>query len=140
MKSVQQGFTLIELMIVVAIVGILAAVAVPQYTQYTDRAKMTEALVFAGAVKNSISEYYITQAVLPDTSTRAGIVAGQSSVVVRSVAWSGNSLGIVVRSGQLSSIAAHASFKMTPAGSASGIVWTCITQDLPGSVLPANCR
>src|SRR5258708_39557901 len=58
MKRVQQGFTLIELMIVVAIIGILAAVALPAYQDYTVRAKMSEVMLAASACRTSISEIY----------------------------------------------------------------------------------
>lgn len=61
MKQVQKGFTLIELMIVVAIIGILAAVALPAYQDYTVRAKISEGMVLADALKTSITEAYQTQ-------------------------------------------------------------------------------
>ena len=65
MKRVQQGFTLIELMIVVAIVGILAAIALPAYQDYTIRARVSEALAAAGACKTQITEYQQARQVLP---------------------------------------------------------------------------
>ena len=72
MKRVQQGFTLIELMIVVAIVGILAAIALPAYQDYIIRSKMSEAVAAAAACKTSISEYVSTKAACPADAATAG--------------------------------------------------------------------
>jgi len=65
MKSVQKGFTLIELMIVVAIIGILAAIAIPAYQDYTIRAQVTEGLNLADGVKVSVADYYTQNGVWP---------------------------------------------------------------------------
>jgi type IV pilus assembly protein PilA len=72
MKRVQQGFTLIELMIVVAIVGILAAIALPAYQDYIIRSKMSEGVAAAAACKTSISEYVSTKAAWPPDENTAG--------------------------------------------------------------------
>src|SRR5574340_1357749 len=73
MKRIQQGFTLIELMIVVAIVGILAAIALPAYQDYVVRSKMSEAEAAIAACKTSVSEYVATHAnVLPADTTASG--------------------------------------------------------------------
>ena len=72
MKKVQQGFTLIELMIVVAIIGILAAIAIPAYQNYTIRSQVTEGLTLAGGWKASIAEYYAQQGAFPTCASTTG--------------------------------------------------------------------
>jgi type IV pilus assembly protein PilA len=72
MKRVQQGFTLIELMIVVAIIGILAAVALPAYSDYTARSKVTEIMLQVDACKTGVSEYIQSNAAFPADADAAG--------------------------------------------------------------------
>ena len=74
MNKVQKGFTLIELMIVVAIIGILAAIAIPAYQDYTIRSQVTEGLNLAGAVKTAVAERYAQTGAWPETLTDLGIV------------------------------------------------------------------
>ncbi len=75
MKSVQKGFTLIELMIVVAIIGILAAIAIPAYQDYLIRSQVTEGLTMAAASKAAVSEYYANKGALPDQQHRRRVSA-----------------------------------------------------------------
>lgn len=72
MKQVQKGFTLIELMIVVAIIGILAAVALPAYQDYTTRAKVSECVTAIAACKSSVTEYFSSQNEFPSDADEAG--------------------------------------------------------------------
>ncbi len=70
MNTLQKGFTLIELMIVIAIVGILAAVALPAYQDYTARAQVSEAILLAEGQKSAVTEYYLNNGKWPETTTR----------------------------------------------------------------------
>ena len=73
MKRIQQGFTLIELMIVVAIIGILAAIALPAYQDYTVRSKVSEGLIQGGAAKNAVAETFQASGIVPNTNPLAGL-------------------------------------------------------------------
>ncbi|CAI08338.1 pilin [Aromatoleum aromaticum] len=144
MKKVQQGFTLIELMIVVAIIGILAAVAIPAYTDYTARAKVTEAVGALAAAKTSVSEYYISEAVMPADATAAGINTGALGSYVNGVAYTKTSdtvgvIEVTLTSGITTDLNGK-KFKMTGTGSAQGVAWVCATTDAPAKYLPASCR
>ena len=76
MQKIQQGFTLIELMIVVAIIGILAAVALPAYQDYTARAQVSEAFTMTSGTKTTISEYGQTKGIYPGSSEVASLAVG----------------------------------------------------------------
>ncbi|EMU0979772.1 pilin [Neisseria gonorrhoeae] len=72
MNTLQKGFTLIELMIVIAIVGILAAVALPAYQDYTARAQVSEAILLAEGQKSAVTEYYLNNGIWPEDNDKAG--------------------------------------------------------------------
>jgi type IV pilus assembly protein PilA len=138
MKSLQKGFTLIELMIVVAIIGILAAVALPAYQDYTVRAKVTELLVDIGGARVSISEKFQS-----DPSNTACAGGGATIPIVgKVVAASVTDAGTVNIYGGTasSSVGQSVTITWTPTYSTltGTITWSC--QGSPSKYLPATCR
>ena len=145
MKQVQKGFTLIELMIVIAIVGILAAVALPAYQDYTVRAKLSEALATAGEAKTNVTEYFVANGYFPDDGAKAGVRGNVDTDIVNSVTWQDNGTAIgkirVTVKAIGGSIQNDQYFELSGMDTAGGTVqWKCIPGDLPTKYLPANCR
>ena len=146
-KKAQKGFTLIELMIVVAIIGILAAIAIPAYQDYTIRAKMTEALTLASSAKTSVSEFYISQGSMPATETAAGIDTDGTAYATPVVAQM-NYIRNSITEGEITilvnaiggDITANDDFTMTGTGSPKGVAWQCAAGSVPEKYLPASCR
>ena len=138
MKTMQKGFTLIELMIVVAIIGILAAVALPAYQDYTIRAKVSELLLAASGARTSIAEKFQTD---PGNASSAGV--GVTIPVVGKVASAAVDNGgtiVVTGSTASTSVGAGVTVTMTPTfSSATGtITWACVGS--PAKYFPATCR
>ena len=145
MRQVQKGFTLIELMIVVAIIGILAAVALPAYQDYTIRAKMSEVIGMAAAAKTSISEYYVTMGVMASGAAMAGVNTNSLQSIYVSAVTYANTTGtatVTYAIENLDPASGNLAFRGT--GSANGVTWSCTADgagtSIAGKYLPANCR
>ena len=162
MKQVQKGFTLIELMIVVAIIGILAAIAIPAYQDYTIRAQASEGLAMASATKAAVAEYYADKGTWPSDDGAAGGTSDlgwtnpPSGKYVESVEVEGGEIRITY------GVNANDALKTTDVvihagATANGdIVWVCQDGDAiagaamatavapakatPGKYLPSSCR
>ncbi len=144
MKKVQKGFTLIELMIVIAIVGILAAVALPAYQDYTVRAKTSEAMALLGEAKTTIAEYYISNGKLPSTQGVSGIRTTIGTNNVKSIGWdsSGKITVYVNDIGGDTSTNNQVMFSLTSTTTGTP-QWKCKAPSSKGinaKYLPANCR
>jgi type IV pilus assembly protein PilA len=137
MKRVQQGFTLIELMIVVAIIGILAAVALPAYQDYTKRAKVSEVMLAASSAKNNIAEYANTQNVLPDAASIT--IDTQASKYVASVTWDGEKIVATARGFNDATIDGQ-TIELTANLESNGqVTWTC-GGGIPEKYRPSSCK
>lgn len=141
--NTQKGFTLIELMIVVAIIGILAAIAIPAYTDYTARAKITEAVGALASAKTSVSEYYTSMGKMPADADAAGINTAPAGSYVKAVTYNRTSdtvSKIIAEIQNVNSTANEKKFQLTGTGSDAGVTWVCSTINLDQKYLPANCR
>ena len=150
MKSIQKGFTLIELMIVVAIIGILAAIAIPAYQNYTKRAHVSEGLSLAGGAKAAVAEFYSSNNRLPKSNTSVGLAANDQikgnavdKVFVGSADTSGANDGqiLIVYNSKID--ATNNKLLLSPITSVGGVKWTCKpagTNPIDTKFVPTNCR
>ena len=140
MKRLNSGFTLIELMIVVAIIGILAAVAIPQYQNYVARAQVSEALSLASGAKTAIAEYLNSTGSFPVDNTAAGLADPDdiNGKYVESVTVADTKITVIFSSGAHSYLRGS-SMDLTAVNNTGSVEWGCSSSTDIISYLPSSC-
>ncbi len=145
-KKVQQGFTLIELMIVVAIIGILAAIAIPAYTNYTQRAQVSEAFTSVDGIKTAIAEYAQSNGAFPPAAAvAAGGLAAPVTGKFSSAAAAADTGVITVTMAAVGTAGADVAGQLivfTPpalAGLSGTFTWACTAAAMKQKFLPKTC-
>jgi type IV pilus assembly protein PilA len=154
MKKIQQGFTLIELMIVIAIIGILAAIAIPAYQDYTIRSQVSEGAVLADGVKTAMAEFYNNTGRWPLNNLSAGLeqsasITGKYVSTVNVGAASGK-INVIYGTANSNKVLLNSAlvFSGTAATTAGSINWNCKSNqggttpktNIPNKYLPSSCR
>jgi type IV pilus assembly protein PilA len=144
MKSMQKGFTLIELMIVVAIIAILAAIAIPAYQDYLVRTQVSEGAVLTDGAKTAVAEFYSNKGTYPTANASAGLATDTSisgkyvtKVTVANgliTATFGNQANTAITTGS------ENTFVLSPITNAGSISWTCSKSTVKQKYLPTSCR
>lgn len=143
LKNEQRGFTLIELMIVVAIIGILASIAVPAYQDYLIRAQVSEGLNLSAGAKDSVNSYYADRGIWPADNGAAGIAAatGIAGRYVTKVTVTSGTIDVEY-GGAANALISGKSIQLTPRTNSGSVEWDCDSagDEIADRHLPGACR
>ena len=141
MKAIQKGFTLIELMIVIAIIGILAVVALPAYQDYTARAQVSEALTLAEGQKSAVTEYRSDRGAWPTTNAMAGVASSISGKYVASVqVGAAGTITATMKTADVNNDIKGKTLILVPTDNNGSFTWTCNTGTVEQKFRPSTCR
>lgn len=141
-KRASAGFTLIELMIVVAIIAILAAIAIPAYQDYLIRAQVTEGMSLASGAKSAVWDYVSNTGKYPPNNASAGLApkAQIKGSYVSSVDVTGGKISVAFQGPKANKAIQNALFVLSPTTKGGSILWSCTPSTLDGNYLPTSCR
>jgi len=142
-KRMSSGFTLIELMIVVAIIAILAAIAIPAYQIYVIRAQVSEGMELTSGAKSALWEYFVNTGNYPSNNLSAGLPASPSSIsgkYVKSVTVTGGVIIAAFGPGASAQIANTGTFVLSAVNNGGSIAWSCRNSTVAPMYLPKPCR
>jgi type IV pilus assembly protein PilA len=145
MKTMQKGFTLIELMIVVAIIAILAAIAIPAYQNYLIRSQVSEGAVLSDGVKTPLAEYFANTDSWPTEMASIGLPSTPASTAgkyVSSISLAGGVIKATFGGAQVNAAISGEVFALSPVNNGGSISWSCSSGSttVPSQYLPTSCR
>ena len=147
-KQLQQGFTLIELMIVVAIIGILAAIAIPAYQNYVIRAQVSEGMTLTGGAKTAVAEYFSNHGTFPGTNAAAGLATDTSisgnyvqkvDVTAGTTPTTGGLITVTFNSTKANSAIQGTTLLLSGTATNGSITWICKAGTMSATYLPSSC-
>ena len=145
MKIIQSGFTVVELLIVVAIIGVLALLALPAYQNYTVRAKLSEVLLATSNLKTPVAEFYQSRKRMPANASISPVTQASRYVGTVVYSYTSSDVGVIAVNTANTPAAGFPSdaigaLLLTGTGSDGGVTWACSSSSIALKYLPAGCR